>query len=153
MDTTPTRRLSAAMPGHLIRRLHQLSTQVFAQRMKEAGFDLTPVQFTALDALRHNAGIDQARLAEAVAKDRATLGAVVDRLEQKGLIRREVSETDKRARVLALTEKGAALVAAAEPVVTALQAEILPGLDAGEYRQFIALATKAAEAAGSLGDG
>ena len=32
------------MAGHLIRRLHQQSTSLFAQRTQAAGFDLTPVQ-------------------------------------------------------------------------------------------------------------
>ena len=77
------------MPGHLIRRLHQISTRVFTARVKEAGFDLTPVQFAALDVIRRHPGLDQARLADAVAKDRATRGAVVDRLERKGLVTRE----------------------------------------------------------------
>lgn len=139
-------------PGHLIRRLHQISTHVFTQRVRQAGFDLTPVQFAALDALSANRGVDQARLAELVAKDRATTGAVVDRLEQKGLVARSVSERDKRARVLTLTGEGAALLARLAPVVEDLQREILRGLGDDEYRQFIALAAKVAEAGGGLGE-
>jgi DNA-binding MarR family transcriptional regulator len=138
------------MPGHLIRRLHQISTQVFMQRVKEAGFDLTSVQFAALDALGKNPGIDQAGLAELVAKDRATVGAVVDRLEQKGFVVRTISERDKRARVLSLTEEGAAIVARLYPVVEQLQGEILRGLEEDEYRQFVELAAKAAAAAGNF---
>lgn len=137
------------MPGHLIRRLHQISTHVFMTRTKEAGFDLTPVQFAALDAIRESPGIDQAGLADAVAKDRATIGAVADRLEQKGLVSRKVNTRDKRARNLSLTEEGATLVAAIRPIVEQLQTEILPGLDAAEYRLFVELAVKAAKAAGS----
>jgi DNA-binding MarR family transcriptional regulator len=115
--------------------------------MREAGFDLTPVQFATLDALRHNPGIDQAGLAHAIAKDRATIGAVADRLAQKGLVTREPSPRDKRARELTLTEKGEAVIAAVLPVVEELQTEILPGLSQAEYRQFVALAAKAASAA------
>ncbi|EAQ04255.1 transcriptional regulatory protein [Pseudooceanicola batsensis HTCC2597] len=135
---------SASLPGHLIRRLHQRSTRVFADRMREAGYDLTPVQFVALDALRENAGIDQAGLAQAIAKDRATVGAVLDRLEQKGLIERAVSRRDKRARELALTDAGRAMVDRLDPLVQALQADILPGLTAKEYAEFVRLAAKAA---------
>jgi DNA-binding MarR family transcriptional regulator len=135
------------MPGHLIRRLHQISTQIFTQRVKQAGFDLTSVQFALLDALRNNPGIDQAGLAEAVAKDRATIGAVVDRLEQKGLILRAVSERDKRARTLSLTDEGAAILAQLYPIVEDLQSEILRGLEKDEYRQFVKLAAKAASSA------
>ena len=139
----------ARMPGHLIRRLHQISTHVFMTRTREAGFDLTPVQFAALDAIRESPGIDQAGLADAVAKDRATIGAVADRLEQKGLVSRKVNARDKRARKLALTDEGEALVAALRPLVEQLQAEILPGLDEKEYRLFVELAAKAARAAGT----
>lgn len=142
---------SAGMPGHLIRRMHQISTQVFLQRVREAGFDMTPIQFAALDALRHNPGIDQAGLAQAIAKDRATTGAVADRLEQKGLVAREVSRRDRRARELTLTGEGEAVIAAMLPVVERLQQEILPGLDAAERRQFVALATKVARAAETAG--
>ena len=134
------------MPGHLIRRLHQISTHVFMTRTREAGFDLTPVQFAALDAIRESPGIDQAGLADAVAKDRATIGAVADRLEQKGLVSRKVNVRDKRARKLSLTDEGEALVAAIRPLVEQLQADILPGLDEDEYRLFVELAAKAASA-------
>ena len=139
--------ISSRMPGHLIRRLHQVSTHVFLERVREAGFDLTPVQFAALDALRHSPGIDQAGLAQAIGKDRATVGAVADRLEQKGLVVRAVSRHDKRARELTITEEGIAVLTAISPVVEELQKEILSGLNAAEYQQFIALATKAVKAA------
>lgn len=145
--------ISSRMPGHLIRRLHQVSTHVFLQRVREAGFDMTPVQFAALDALRHKPGIDQAGLAQAIGKDRATVGAVADRLEQKKLVTRTVSQRDKRARELALTDEGEAVVVALLPVVEQLQNEILPGLDNAEYQQFIALAAKAVKAAGDVGEG
>ena len=139
-------------PGHLIRRLHQISTHVFTQRIREAGFDLTSVQFAALDALGSNQGVDQARLADLVAKDRATTGAVVDRLEQKGFVSRNVSKLDERARVLTLTPEGSALLAMVSPVVEDLQREILSGLDDHEYRQFVELAAKAAAVAGEFGE-
>ena len=144
--------VSTRMPGHLIRRLHQVSTQIFLKRVHDAGFDLTPVQFAALDALRHKPGIDQASLAEVIAKDRATIGAVVSRLEQKGLVKRVVSARDKRARVLTLTDEGEATITALMPIVERLQKEILPGLSEAEYRQFIALAAKAAQAADRIGE-
>lgn len=140
------------MPGHLIRRLHQISTHVFMKRTREAGFDLTPVQFAALDAIRQSPGIDQAGLADAVAKDRATIGVVVDRLENKRLVSRRVNVRDKRARKLALTDEGEALVASLLPIVEQLQKEILPGLDEVEYRMFVALAAKAAMA-GTIAQG
>jgi DNA-binding MarR family transcriptional regulator len=133
------------MAGHLIRRLHQRSVQVFAAQAKAAGVDLTPVQFAALAALEQSPGLDQAGLAAAIAYDRATIGGVVDRLVSKGYVARTVSETDRRARVLTLTGAGAQVLAAFRPVVEAFQAEILEGLDAEERRTFLALARRVAE--------
>ena len=39
-----------AMAGHLIRRLHQQSTQTFQAGMQAIGVDMTSVQFAALPA-------------------------------------------------------------------------------------------------------
>jgi MarR family transcriptional regulator, temperature-dependent positive regulator of motility len=132
-----------AMAGHLIRRLHQQSTQVFQARTQAAGFDLTSVQFAALDAIARQPGIDQAGLAAAIAFDRATIGGVVDRLERKGFVRRVVSTRDRRARQLHLTPDGEHLLAASRPVVKALQADILAPLSRAERAAFMALAQKA----------
>lgn len=131
------------MAGHLIRRLHQQSTQVYQSATQAAGFDLTSVQFAALDAVAEQPGIDQASLAAAISFDRATIGGVIDRLEQKGLIEREISPDDRRARQLRLTSAGRRQLAALRPVVEALQADILAPLTAKERAMFLALARKA----------
>ena len=70
------------MAGHLIRRLHQQSTQIFVQRTQAAGLDLTPVQFAALDAIHAHPATDQARRGDDC-YDRATIGGVIDRLERQ----------------------------------------------------------------------
>lgn len=134
---------SLDMAGHLIRRLHQHATAVFAQRTREAGFELTSVQFAALDAIHAHPGTDQARVAEVIAYDRATIGGVIERLEQKGWVRRVVSERDRRARELSLTPEGEQLLAHLVPVVQALQDEILQALSESERRRFMALARQA----------
>ena len=49
---------SLDMAGHLIRRLHQLSTQVFVQRTQAAGFDLTPQWQATLGWRMLTGGVD-----------------------------------------------------------------------------------------------
>lgn len=138
------------MAGHLIRRLNQISVSIFQDRMKSNGFDLTPVQFAALNAIRVNPGIDQASLAGLIAYDRATIGGVVDRLEAKGYVTRKVSARDRRARVATLTDSGRTLLNQVMPLVQDLQQDILGGLNAQEQQDFLRLATKAAEAGNHL---
>lgn len=134
------------MPGHLIRRLNQISTALFAGRMTEAGVDLTSVQFAALSTVRAHPGIDQATLAGLIAYDRVTIGGVVDRLVAKGLVSREIHPRDRRARVLKLTAAGEETLEQALPAVHAVQADILEGLPAGDREVFVALLRKAADA-------
>lgn len=134
------------MAGHLIRRLNQISASVFAEKMKQAGQDLTPVQFGALSTLRAHPNVDQATLAGLIAHDRVTMGAVLDRLQNKGLIARNISPTDRRARVLSLTPAGQDVLTTVTPIVRALQDEILTGLSASEKAQLLRLMQKATEA-------
>lgn len=131
------------MAGHLIRRLNQISTHVFTKRMQLAGFDLTPVQFAAMDAIATSPGIDQAGVATNIAYDRATIGGVIDRLEQKNYVTRTVCKHDRRAREVRLTEKGLEVFYEILPIVTALQKDVLPGLNPVERARFLELASKA----------
>ncbi|MEC7764558.1 MAG: MarR family transcriptional regulator [Pseudomonadota bacterium] len=143
------------MAGHLIRRLNQVSTQVFTKGMQAAGHDLTSVQFAAMDAIREEPGIDQATVAAKIAYDRATIGGVIDRLVQKGLVERTVSKRDRRAREVRLTPTGERLFADILPLVRALQADILPGLTDDQRATFLDLARQAvatAESTSHAGD-
>ena len=134
---------SLDMAGHLIRRLHQQSTLVFVQRTQAAGFDLTPIQFAALDAIHNHPGTDQATVAELIAYDRATIGGVIERLEQKGWVARVVSERDRRARELSLTADGQRTFKALVPVVRNLQDDILQSLSDTDRNRFLKLARQA----------
>lgn len=130
------------LPGHLIRRLQQISVSLFTARMGEAGLDLTSVQFAALMTLRDHPGLDQKTLAGLIAYDRVTIAGVIDRLEQKGLVERQTSPTDRRARVLTLTEDGQAMLVRAAPWVDLVQEDILSALSPDERAGFTALLGK-----------
>ncbi|WP_127560668.1 MarR family winged helix-turn-helix transcriptional regulator [Saccharospirillum alexandrii] len=131
------------MPGHLIRRYHQASVAIFHARVAELGFDLTPVQYAALAKIEAQPGIDQVTLAGLIAYDRTTIGGVVDRLVQKQYLVREVSATDRRARVLKLTELGVTTLHRLAPVVEEAQLQVLSGLDEREQAEFVRLLQKA----------
>ncbi|MBF9043565.1 MarR family transcriptional regulator [Rhodobacterales bacterium HKCCE4037] len=133
------------MPGHLIRRLQQISISVFTERMKALGHDLTAPQFATLAVLSRSPGIDQATLAGLIAHDRPTIGGVVERLEAKGLVTRRRNEKDRRAMVLDLSEAGSELLAKLLPEVRDMQTDILPGLTEAEHAEFVRLASKVAK--------
>ncbi|MCE1238237.1 MAG: MarR family transcriptional regulator [Hyphomicrobiales bacterium] len=135
-----------SMPGHLIRRLNQVAVSLFHDECARAGHDLTPVQYAALKAVQKHPGIDQVSLAGAIAYDRTTIGGVVARLEEKGLVTRAPAPEDRRVRRIAITPAGVALVGAIDPIVARIQDLMLDGLDAEEKALFVRLAAKAAAA-------
>jgi DNA-binding MarR family transcriptional regulator len=128
------------LPGHLIRRAHQISGALFAANL--SGYDLTSVQYAAMVAVACNPAIDATRLSELIAFDRATLGGVLDRLEAKGLLIRSASRQDRRIKTVTLTSAGEALLAEVEAKVLKAQADMLEPLDPEERRRFIALLKK-----------
>ena len=138
------------MPGHLVRRMQQASVAIFDNAIRLAGLDLTPVQFAALTMVAANPGLDQAGLAQGIAYDRVTIGGVVDRLETKGLLRREIAENDRRARRLYLQPLGEGVLAAVRPVVHAVQDAILVGLEPDEAEALCKLMRKALDAVGDV---
>lgn len=134
------------MPGHLVRRLNQASVSVFMDETGKKGFDLTPVQYAALNAIEARPGLDQATLASRIAYDRVTIGGVVDRLVQKELARRETNPSDRRARNLFVTDKGVQALIEIRPIVKDVQSILLEGLDDAERQEFVRLLQKACEA-------
>jgi DNA-binding MarR family transcriptional regulator len=138
------------MPGHLVRRFQQIAVAVFHIEVAAAGSDLTPVQYAALRTIMANPGIDQATLAGLIAYDRTTIGGVLDRLLQKGLILRKVSGRDRRAHALRISGSGAETIGRITPAVEEAQRIMLRGLTAGEAEQFMGLMRKAIEAANEL---
>lgn len=129
-----------AAPGHLIRRAHQLAVSIFAE--KTDAFGLTPVQFAMLNALMDDPGEDQITLAGKVAFDAATSGAVIARLEAKGLLRRDADPKDKRRKLLTATKEGEQVVIAMKAAVANVQGQIMQPLSAKEAEQLTNLLGK-----------
>jgi len=134
------------MPGHLARRFQQIAVAIFQSELSAAGCDLTPVQYAALVAIRGCPRIDQVTLAGEIAFDRTTIAGVVDRLESKGLITRQVNAKDRRARELLITPEGQATLDRIVPAVNAAQNLMTSGLSKAETAQLMHLLRKAIDA-------
>lgn len=122
-------------PGYLIRRVHQLHVSMFFDRCEM--FDITPVQYGILTILADGAPFDQMRLGLEVGIDRSTTSNVIKRLERRRLVRRRVMPSDKRARLVTITERGVKLLKAAQPMVEEVQEELLAPLPPEERQRFV----------------
>lgn len=124
-----------ALPGHYIRRLQQIAVAVFLQETEAQG--ITPVQFAALQSVARQPGLDQRTLAATIAFDTSTIASVIDRLEARGLLLRNIAPEDKRVRLLTLTRDGEKLLAAVGPGVLRAQERMLAPLPKSERAEFM----------------
>lgn len=123
------------LPGYQIRRLHQIAVAIFLQDTEAHG--ITPVQYGVLQAVYNQPGVDQRTLARTVGLDASTIGGVVDRLEARGLLARSLSPTDRRVRLLSLTEAGQRTRMAVVPAMAQAQHRMLAPLTAAEQAEFM----------------
>lgn len=126
-----------SMPGHRIRRAHQISVGMFMAECAE--FDVTPVQFAVLMTLRENPRIDATRLSALIAFDRSTLGSVLTRLEAKGWIVRSFGSVDKRLKIIELTPAGKLMLKKIEPAVDRGQKLLLARLKPEDHKKLMEL--------------
>ena len=127
-------------PGHLIRRLQQISLALFMDETKE--FEITPVQYSAILAIDNHPGVDQTALCNIIAFDRSTIGDVVTRLERKKLIKRTPGANDRRTKLLYITPAGRKLIEDIEPAVQSTQKRILEPLTMNERTTLVRMLKK-----------
>ena len=131
------------LPGHHIRRLQQIAVGIFMD--ETADVNVTPVQFALLFAASKEAGLDQRTLASRIGLDTSTIGAVVDRLESRGLIERKVSADDRRVRLLSVTPAGKKLLQGVMPAMMRAQDRMLAPLPKADRAKFMAMVRRIVE--------
>jgi MarR family transcriptional regulator, 2-MHQ and catechol-resistance regulon repressor len=85
-------------------RAYQALHDYSAQNIRELG--LTTPQFDIICTLGNTSGMSMTKLGEHTLITKGTLTGVIDRLEQKGLVRREVPEENRRSFTVVLTSAG-----------------------------------------------
>src|SRR5215813_1856758 len=80
--------------GYQVRRTQAKIFIEFEATLRD--FDFTPGSFGVLTLIRANPGITQVELAAAFGIDKSTMSPVIFRLEQRGLLKREVLARDRR---------------------------------------------------------
>jgi MarR family transcriptional regulator for hemolysin len=84
-----------------------------------------------------DAELTQTQLAGLIGLDKTTMVVTVDELERLGLAERVASPTDRRARVIRVTDAGRERVAQGQAIAEAVQADVLDVLPAAERDAFL----------------
>jgi len=87
--------------GYRIRIIERLLNKEFTRNV-----GMTTVQYSVFSLVATNEGLSQIAIGEALSMDRASTMAIIDKLEDAGLLERRKSLHDRRVHALQLTEKG-----------------------------------------------
>jgi DNA-binding MarR family transcriptional regulator len=97
---------------------------------------ISPREFCVLShALKGD--LTQIELAELSALDKTTMVVTLDRLAEAGLAERRLSSTDRRARIVAVTDAGRQAVDRAQSVVSGMYANLLAALPRQDRELFL----------------
>lgn len=109
----------------------------FSARIRPLG--LSQTQYAVLVLVEANPGISQIAIAKALSSDRATMMALVNRLELRGLIERGPSATDRRKQELRITQEGRLILTKAARIIKRHERAAFAALSAEEIDHLVSL--------------
>ncbi len=137
--------LNELMTYHL-RRAQVSSFNNFSGAMGE--IQVTPGQFGVLTLIASNKGMSQSAVARSLGVERSTMVAVIDGLENRGLVIRKPSPTDRRSNALVLSNEGQRIYERGLELAKESDKVTTSGLSEEESVQLITLLRKLNSAAG-----
>lgn len=127
---------------HMVRA--QLTTREIYFQAVGQPLDLRPVEYTLLMLLHSNPPLTPKQLASALALTAPNLTALLDKMQQRGVIERQPSPTDKRSQLIVLSGAGQALAQDALRRSSAMENGLDGVLSAGERAILLELLKKVA---------
>lgn len=123
--------------GFLIHDVSRMRRNAFDQIMKPLG--VTRAQWWVLAHLSRHDGMMQTQLADVLDVGKASLGTLIERLDQAGMIERTLDPTDKRAKRVFLTRAANQLVRRMTQEELRFNTQILEKLKSHERDELIRL--------------
>ena len=141
-----SRRREGAPPAFLLAQVGAHAAAKFAERLGPLG--LTPVHVGSLRIIAASAGSSQQDVAERLGMFPSRLVALVDELEERGLVQRLENPQDRRIYILQLTAQGKQVLQSIGRVAREHQAALLAALTADEQGVLASLLSRVADQQG-----
>lgn len=119
--------------GFLISDVARLVRADVDRLITEAGLGLTPGEARALSHMARTGPLRQTALAEGMGVEAMTMCGYIDRLEAQGLVRRTADPTDRRAKLVHVTDAADAIFTQLKSVGTESRRLASAGLSAAEW--------------------
>lgn len=119
--------------GYRLKLLSQVLTRQFQEELEPYG--LTPFHWLVLNCLWEQDGLATCVLGDRLRQVGGTLTGVIDRMEERGLVRRERDQQDRRIWRIWLTDAGRQLEAVLPDHALKLRNKLLQGFSEAEQKQ------------------
>jgi DNA-binding MarR family transcriptional regulator len=117
----------------------------FAERL--AAIDLQPPLFRVMNVVDAAEGLSQQAIGEAIQAPASRMVAIVDELEQRGLVERRPHPSDRRVRAVHLTAAGRKLLAKGRGIAAEHESELTKGMSKADRERLRALLRRIVDAA------
>ena len=121
--------------GFILHDVARLLRTTYDRRVRELG--LTRSQWWVLTHLFRKDGITQSELAETLEVEKPSLGRLLDRLEAKGWVRREMDARDRRAKRVFLTLAAETPMRVMRKIAAGVREDALSGLSTADRDRFV----------------
>jgi len=128
--------------GFLLRKAHQRHRSIFSRSI---GARIATTQFAAMASLYTEGPTSQNQLGRRTAMDSATITGVINRLQQRGLVKSSASPADDRLSIIDLTPEGRDLIEHLLPRGEEISADTLAPLTPSERETLVRLLGKISE--------
>lgn len=127
--------------GYRIKLLSMLLGRTFQERLEP--FGLTTFHWVVLCCLWEEDGLATSSIGERLQQVGGTLTGVLDRMEERGLVRRERDTRDRRIWRIWLTEAGKELETVLPPIAREIREQAMAGMSTAERELFSELVDQA----------
>lgn len=121
--------------GFILHDVARLLRTTYDRRVRELG--LTRSQWWVLTHLFRKDGITQSELAEMLELEKPSLGRLLERLEAKGWVRREMDARDRRAKRVFLTSAAETPMRVMRKIAAGVREDALSGLSTADRDRFV----------------
>lgn len=125
-----------------LRRLINLMQRARTQEFSNHDFNMMDGKGRLLSVLRHKEGLTQRELCEELDIRPSSVGELIRKLENSGLVQRQNNETDRRVMNVYLTENGRTFVENASSAQTGIQANLFKDISEEEQDMFVRVLQK-----------
>ncbi|MFI8997309.1 MarR family winged helix-turn-helix transcriptional regulator [Streptomyces sp. NPDC053542] len=128
--------------GPLARQLSQAHNRLWYEQVHQ---DLTGPQFTVLCLLHTRGAMDQGTLGALANLDKSTAAPLLDRLRKRGLVDLAKDDSDRRRKLVRITDTGRDLATRLAPAVVSVSDQLLAPFTPEERDQFLTLLRRAVQ--------